>query len=178
MNQLAMTELSIGGYDIFYNDISSAHCGVCIYIKSCFNAYLDDNLSSIRFSEFVWCRILLAGNGLMLVVVIYQSPNSDVINFGHLCNLMNLALCSSASHVLVTGNFNMPHIDWTSRTVASQSSKDHFLDLVDDLFLSQHTNFPTRVRERQVPSLLDLVLTNDENYISGITSFPSLGKTK
>ena len=119
-----MAELSISGYDIFYNDIGSAHRGVCIYIKSCFNAYLDDNLSSSRFSESVWCRIPLAGNDLMLVGVIYQSPNSDVINFGQLCNLMNLALGSSASHVLVTGDFNMPHIDWTSRTVTSQSSKD------------------------------------------------------
>ena len=154
----------MGSYDIFYNDTGSAHRGVCIYIKSCFDAYLDDNLSSSRFSESVWCRIPLAGNDLMLVGVIYQSPNSDVINFGKLCNLMNLALCSSSSHVLVTGNCNMPHIDWTSRTVTSQSSKDaEFLDLVDDLFLSQRVNFPTRVRESQVPSLLDLV-TNDENF--------------
>ena len=103
-----MAELSIGGYDIFYNDIRSAHYGVCIYIKSyiksCFNAYLDDNLSSSRFSKSVWCRMLLAGNDLILVGVIYQSLNSDVINFGHLCNLMNLALCSSASHVSVTGD--------------------------------------------------------------------------
>ena len=91
---------------------------------------------------------------------------------------MNSALNFSASHVLVTGDFNMPLIDWTSWTVASQSSKDaEFLDLVDDLFLSQHVNFPTRVREGQVPFLLDLVLTNDENFISGITSFPPLGKS-
>ena len=78
----------------------------------------------------------------------------------------------------MTGDFNMPHIVWISRTVTSQSSKDaEFLNLVDDLFLSQHVNFPTRVREGQVPSLLDLVLTNDENFISGITSFPPLGKS-
>ena len=46
-----MAELNIGGYDIFYNDINSAHRGVCICIKSCLNAYLDDNLNSSRFSE-------------------------------------------------------------------------------------------------------------------------------
>ena len=48
---------------------------------------------------------------------------------------------------------------------------------MDDLFLSQHVNFPTRVREGQVPSLLDLVLINDKKIISGITSFPPLGKS-
>ena len=151
-----IVELSISGYDIFYNDISCGHHGVCIYIKSYiyFNAYLDDNLSSSRFSESVWCRILLGNVGRC----IYQSPNNDVINFGHLCNLMNLALNTSALHVLVTGDFNMLHIDWTSRTVANQSSKDaEFLDLVDDLFLFEHVNFPTRVSEGQVPSLHDLV---------------------
>ena len=35
----------------------------------------------------------------MLFGDIYQSPNSDKINFAHLCTLMNLAFNSSASHV-------------------------------------------------------------------------------
>ena len=114
----------------------------------------------------------------MLVSVIYQSPNSDAINFNQLCNLMNLAFNSSASHVLVTGDFNMPLINWTSWMVASPDSIDaEFLNLMDDLFVTQHVNFPTRVREGQVPSLLDLVFTNDECFISEITSFPPLGKS-
>ena len=94
-----------------------------------------------------------------------------------LIDLMNLAFNSPASHVLVTGDFNMPLIDWTSSSVASQGSIDsEFLDLVNDLFVSQHVNFPTRIREGQVPSLLDLVLTNDESFIPEITSLPPLGK--
>ena len=35
LHEPTMAEFSIGGYDDFYNDISSAHRGVCIYIKSC-----------------------------------------------------------------------------------------------------------------------------------------------
>lgn len=40
-----------------------------------------------------------------------------------------------------------------------------------------YVNFSTRIREGQASSLLDLVLiTNDENFISEITSLPPLGK--
>ena len=46
-----------------------------------------------------------------------------------------------------------------------------------DLFVSQHVNFPTRIREGQVPSLLDLILTNDKSFISEIMSLPPLGKS-
>ena len=152
--------------------------GVYFYIKTCFNAYLDDHLCLNRFSESVWCKIPLVGGDVMLVGAVYRSPNSDTINFGHLCDLMNLVFNSSASHVLVTGDFNMPLINWSSSSVASQGAIDpEFLDLVNDLFVSQHVNFPTRIREGQVPSLLDLVLTNDESFISEIASLPTLGKS-
>ena len=37
---------------------------------------------------------------------------------------MNLAFNSSASHVLVTGDFNMPHFNCSSWTVACERSMD------------------------------------------------------
>ena len=114
----------------------------------------------------------------MLVSAVYQSPNSDIINFSHLCDLMNVAFNSPASHILVTGDFNMCLIDWTYWTVTSQGSIDtEFLDLVNDLFVSQHVNFLTRISEGQFPSLLDLVLINEESFISEITFLPPLGKS-
>ena len=59
--------------------------------------------------------------------------------------------------------------------VASESSMEaEFLELISDLFLSQHVSFPTRVREGQVPQFLNQPgIYNDENfYIS-----PPLGKS-
>ena len=47
--ELTITELNIDGYDIFYNDTGFARRGVCIYIKTCFNAYLGDHLCLNRF---------------------------------------------------------------------------------------------------------------------------------
>jgi len=68
-----------------------------------------------EFSESVWCKIPLAGDDLMLIGAVYQSPNSSKVNFGH--NEFSFQVNSSATHALVTGDFNMPFIDWNSWTV-------------------------------------------------------------
>ena len=51
-----------------------------------------------------------------------------------------------------------------------------FLNILFDLFLSQHVNFPTRFRKSQTASLLDLVITNVENIITKIFPVDPLGK--
>ena len=51
----AISELSIDCYNVFCNNISSAHHNT--YIKSCLNVYLDI-LCLTKFSESVWCNFL------------------------------------------------------------------------------------------------------------------------
>ena len=57
------------------------------------------------------------------------------------------------------------------------SYEEQFVTTVMDNFLQQHVNQPTRVREGQRDSLLDLVLTRDENIISDIEYLKPLGKS-
>ena len=72
----------------------------------------------------------------------------------------------------------MPHISWTALNVSPPCSiSEAFLTLLEDFYIFQHVHFPTRYRNNQVPSLLDLVLTNNEHMIPEITSQPSLGKS-
>ena len=52
-----------------------------------------------------------------------------------------------------------------------------FLSTMYDNFLFQHIEFPTRYRENQKPSLLDLVITNEENAVLNIRSTEPLGKS-
>ena len=47
---------------------------------------------------------------------------------------------------------------------------------VADHFLYQHVNFPTRYREHTKLSMLDLILTSDENDITDIKSMDPIGK--
>ena len=79
--------------------------------------------------------------------VIYSSSNSDSLNFEHL-------------------NVSPPC-----------SIRKAFLTLLEYLYTFQHVHFLTRYRNNQVPSLLDLVLTNNEHMIPEITSQPPLGKS-
>ena len=45
---------------------------------------------------------------------------------------------------IVSGDFNMPLIDWNSWTAACESSMEaEFLDFISDLFISQYVSFPT-----------------------------------
>ena len=52
-----------------------------------------------------------------------------------------------------------------------------FLSTLYDNFLFQNIEFTTRYRENQKPSLLDLVITNEEHTILNIHSGEPLGKS-
>ena len=47
----------------------------------------------------------------------------------------------------------------------------------DDLFITQHVTFPTRYRNDQTPSVLDLILSTDQHEVTDRTSLPPLGKS-
>ena len=77
--------------------------------------------------------------------MIYCSPNSDIGNFNSLCSLLTQAANIGVSHLLIAGDFNMPHINWNTLSVTSNNVCDGvFLTLLDDLFIIQHVTFPTR----------------------------------
>jgi len=171
-------QLSIQGYNIFCNASLPHKRGVCIFVNSNIPAFKDDVLCSSVYSESIWCRIPLSGNDCLLLGVIYHSPNCDSLNFDHLCSLLKQAVDTGVSHLLIVGDFNMPSINWTSLTVTpANAHNETFLSLLEDLYLIQHVTFPTRYRSNQLPSLLDLILSDDENTVSSVTSLPPLGKS-
>ncbi|XP_069119069.1 uncharacterized protein [Argopecten irradians] len=51
------------------------------------------------------------------------------------------------------------------------------LEVTRDCFYTQHVKRPTRIRENQIPSLLHLILTNEEGMITNIKFNPGLGKS-
>ena len=121
---VAITEVNckFGGSNAHYNiegyktiqhtiNTTTAHQrGVCIFIKSELYAYLDDNLSSGSSSESIWCRVPLTNNDCLLFGVVYRSPNSSIEYFNSLCSLLTQAANKDVSHLLITGDFNMPCI--------------------------------------------------------------------
>ena len=83
------------------------------------------------------------------------------------------------SHILIVGDFNVKEINWS--LCESSENQEHisyvFLEGIKDCFLFQHVREPTRFREGQTPSILDLILTNEENMVEKIDYQPSLGKS-
>ncbi len=77
------------------------------------------------------------------------------------------------------GDFNYPEIDWNQ--LLSIKKDDHkasiFLETVQDCYLFQHTKHPTHHRADQDPTLIDLILTNEDEMVNEITHLPPLGKS-
>ena len=70
----------------------------------------------------------------------------------------------------------MPGIDWETGDTRDNFSY-RFYECSLDLFLKQSVQDITRNIPGQTPSLLDLIFSNDDNLIQGITHRAPLGKS-
>ena len=70
----------------------------------------------------------------------------------------------------------MPSIDW--ETWNGTSNRDiKFIETLQDHYLSQHVEEPTRYRFGQNPSLVDLVISSEEDLVSDIKHLDPIGKS-
>ena len=115
----------------------------------------------------------------LLVGRIYRSPNSTDENNHQLTQLINEVNSNKYSSLLILGDFNFPHINWELEQPYSTAGNAavKFLDTVKDNFLFQHVRTPTRSRSYSTPSILDLVLTRDENIIEQMSIEAPLGRS-
>ena len=158
-NSISDSELDIAGYSVYRRDrnniLKSKGGGVALYIK--------DNLVSSRYDllpnkecEGVYARISLGKNSHLLVEVCCRSPNASIEESLELFKMVSAATDSNA---LIFGDFNYPNIDWINLDVNSGSR--HFLDILNDSYLTQHVTRPTRGS-----NILYLVLTTESDMIS------------
>ena len=162
-DSLADSVIRLEGYELFHNLDSDTECrGVCIFIRDDLKAVKNYHLCSIHFKESVWLDLRLKGQDSLLLGCIYRSPSLD--NHEGLVNILRKATELQKSHMLIVGDFNYRHINWdTSETTEGAPQPT-------SMFLE-----PTRFREGQVPSVLDLVFTNEEGMISNLNYDPGLG---
>ena len=115
----------------------------------------------------------------LVIVSIYRSPNSTSENNLQLHSLIKDISDSNSSHILIVGDFNYNEILWDRQitTVSENHIATKFLEIIRDNFLYQHVTEPTRIREGQEPSILDLVFTNEQNMVDKIDYSHSLGKS-
>ena len=157
-------EYQIPNYTFFTN--TDHKRGVAIYVKSHLQASTHQFTES-SFEEAVWCVINLEGQDKLLVGAIYRSPNSTPSNNKKLISLLHQVQDKNFRHILIMGDFNYKNINWNTfqSDLGPNSATSTFSASLQCLGLFQHVKQPTRYRNNQNPSILDLIITNEEGTV-------------
>ena len=174
---------NLPGYDIHRADrITGTHGGAVIYTKTSLSAVLSGvHVDPSGEWESVWCSLTLAYGKTLDIGCYYRIPSKPIPE--HWPSLLNsLTQCPATalnSSALIMGDFNFPSIDWnTFSTSQSNFSASHaFLHFIQENALNQYVTRPTRHRQDQRSSLLDLILTTNNITASGVTHLPPLGRS-
>ena len=171
-------ELELKGFDMFRKDRQDTRGGgLILYVRRELKP-LEVDISSV-FREQIWCTLQSKPKSL-LVGLCYRPPNSSKeINNALLESIEQVITKKREHQLLLMGDFNYPAIDFNNYTVnASEDSDEYkFYDKLQDLYLVQMVTEPTRFRSNQTPSMLDYVITNEENVIDDMTYEVPLGKS-
>ena len=141
-------ELKLPGYDLYTTNIDNElGRGIVIYIRK--NICTSPPSIKTKFSESCWVTIKLSNNESLIIGCMYRSPNkSDHENNHRLRDLIKEAYQSNASHLLITGDFNYPKIDWNTCTAKCgddpENEEFNVLETIRDCLLHQHVTKETR----------------------------------
>ena len=130
-----------------------------------------------EFEESLWCNIKITKEHNIIFGGIYRSPSSDNDNNVLLPAILQEVTQIKHDHIIIADDFNLKQIDWESRQVTgSQDSYQYkVFDAVNDLFLTETVQEPTRFRGSDQPSKLDWVLTENAICVSNMMINPPLG---
>ena len=120
--------------------------------------------------ELLWLE-LFSQTGPLLFGAFYRPPNCAL----SVLNSLNYSLLSIRTKypIVLCGDFNLPHVDWLTVSPSISSPVTTLLcSIVNDNFLSQMVNFPTRQ-----DNILYLILVNDTNIVSRVHPVDSLPGT-
>ena len=126
-------------------------------------------------SEIKWVKIHSNHAQPLFISCFYRPPSSDKTAIEELnksvCRLTN---SNKIPNVLLTGDFNMPGIDWKSGTIKSSpqygsDANQSMLSAIQDCCMVQSVEQPTRGK-----NVLDLVFTTNENIITSCETVPGM----
>ena len=100
--------------------------------------------------EVMACEIKLCHSISTIACSIYRPPNSSAEYFQCLCSILEeITLSHPNSAIWITGDFNLPDINWTNLTIDQYNYpirlNQELLDFLNNHGYSQHVTFPTRL---------------------------------
>ena len=111
--------------------------------------------------EILWVTISLVGAKALHIGAFYRPPDSDLDYLQNLESSLGRLTQSGAKDIWLGGDFNAPHVDWSSLEMApaaggKRALYQHLVDITMDHNLDQVLDKPTRG-----DNILDLLLTNN-----------------
>lgn len=135
-------------FTVYRRDRPSRGGGVAVILST---HVMVTPLKQIDDHESLCLKLSVFGNSIILLAA-YRSPTSDD---DFLSKIYDFCVEYSGSRLILTGDFNLPNINWSK--LSSSSSSDHVVfDLMLACDLEQAVNVPTRV-QNHASSILDLV---------------------
>jgi hypothetical protein len=173
-NIRSSSEFFIDNYETIYSHDGR---GMLIYVKM--SLKYRSIVMNTKFDEYLCINLKTPENKEVFICSIYRSPSSKEKNNEQLLNLFDEIILRKPNYILIIGDFNLPHIDWSYMSTSKNSSDIHskFIEKLRDCFFTQLMASNTRVRGSNKASLLDLVITNDVNMIDKINTACPLGRS-
>ena len=161
--------LQIKGYEIIErldrNDTERGRGGgIIVYAKSIIDIMAEERKTN--FNQYSTVKLNSRGEEVR-IHVIYRSPNLVRTNDDDLCKYIREM---RGQNVLI-GDFNFPDIDW-SMGMAGSKGRD-FHDATTEKFMEQYVTDATH----RSGNILDLVLCDQENMVTGLTMEGRFGKS-
>ena len=125
-------------------------------------------------AEMLVCEIHPQNKKELLVIVFYRPPDTDLDYIKQLKKSLQLVhKTKKFDQIILCGDFNLPHIDWTTGTATTNDLiANYFTKIVKDFFLWQLVNFKTRG-----DNTLDLILTNIPDKVRNVQGFDDILNT-
>ena len=122
--------------------------------------YINSTLTSTEvsfelYSESLWVEVNLYGKVNLMIGVCYRAPAISNIEEMNLFNTMR-EMAKKPS--IIMGDFNFPDVNWSS--MEAGPTGEAFMDLVQDSFLFQNVDRPTRS-----DNMLDLVFSSELDMV-------------
>ena len=151
--------------------------GVAIYAHVSINAQLFNTLNDSGFEESVWCQFSTLNNTKVLLECIYKYPITTEQIEKIIFSVFELAnkYISNNDNICIMEDFYYPRIKWTCILTHDRDFRN--FETICDSCLYQMVTKPTRSRLGQTANITDLVLVNDEFFMTEIEHCCPLGKS-
>ena len=169
-SHISDAQVMLEGYQTLRADrLNRERGGALMYIHNDFPVTNFHNYDD-SICEAIICNIDSLNT---IVALVYRPPETNNESFRKVMNFLqshiNPQTNSKHKNILVAGDFNLPHLTWSDdpptqhATPNNRECTDTLLSFMNQNFLSQYINKPTRVN-----NILDLVITNDINLIKDV----------